>query len=95
MQINLYATLRQIAGTKLVQIELDQPMRVNAVLDELLRRHPQLRAQLMDEGGQLNGHIHLFVNRKDITYLTDGLQALLQPGDTLDIFPPVGGGSKR
>lgn len=93
MQINLYATFRQAAGTKSVQIDLEAAKPVQAVLDELVERYPGLRAHLLDGAGQLNGHVHLFVNRKDITYLPEGLSAVLQPGDMLDIFPPVGGGA--
>ncbi len=92
MQINLYATLRLAAGVKMVEMRFDNGPQVRTVLLELVERYPVLWGQLFDLDGQLYTCIHLFLNRKDITYLPDGLQTILKPEDTLDIFPALSGG---
>jgi molybdopterin synthase sulfur carrier subunit len=89
---HLYATLRQTAGQKSLTLELSQGSRVCDLLERVCVEKPALRAHLFDPEGKLFTHIHLFVNKRDITYLPDGLEHSLQAEDTLDIFPPVGGG---
>jgi len=90
--LNLYATFRQVAGVKSLTLDLPQASRVLDMLEALCIQHPAMRPQLFDVEGKLFGHIHLFINKRDITYLPDGLAHELFPQDTLDIFPPVGGG---
>ena len=93
MKINFYATFRLISGVKTLEMDLAPGGHILEILAEVVRRYPALRDHLLDEAGGLNGHIHLFVNSKDVSYLPDGLHAVLQSEDTLDLFPPVGGGS--
>jgi sulfur-carrier protein len=90
--INLYATFRQIAGVKSISLDLPPSSRVCDLLENLCLEYPALRAHLFDADGKPFGHIHLFVNKRDITYLPEGLEGQLHGQDTLDIFPPVGGG---
>ena len=63
------------------------------LVDELIARYPALRSHLLDDDGNLWRHVHVMVNGRDAPYLEHGMNTRLQPGDTLDIFPPVGGGS--
>ena len=93
MKINFYATLRLAAETKTLEIEISQGKRILDIVNEVVWLYPALRVHLLDEAGLLNGHIHIFVNSKDVTYLPDGMNSILQPEDTIDLFPPVGGGS--
>lgn len=90
--INLYATFRQVAGVKSVSLDLPQSSRVCDLLESLCLQLPALRAQLFDSDGKVYAHIHLFINKRDITFLPEGLEVQLHGQDTLDIFPPVGGG---
>ena len=92
MQINLYATLRLAAGSKRVEVPVEKGAQILTVLLNLVEGCPGLRVQLFDQTGQLHNYIHLFVNHKDITCLSDGLQTVVQPNDTLDIFPALAGG---
>jgi MoaD family protein len=91
--INLYATLRQIAGVKSVSLDLPPSTPVCDLLESLCQQYSGLRAQLFDPEGKVFGHIHLFINKRDITYLPEGLKVQLHSQDTIDIFPPVGGGA--
>jgi molybdopterin synthase sulfur carrier subunit len=92
MQVNFYATLRQIVGGKTVELPLPAGSTAQDLIDALIARFPALRDQLLDEHGQLYQHVHLFVNGRDAEYLDGGLRAVLSPTDTVNIFPPVGGG---
>lgn len=92
MQVNFYATLRQIVGSKTIELPLPAGSTAQDLLDALMARFPALRDQLLDEHGRLYPHVHLFVNGRDAEYLEGGLQAVLSPTDTVNIFPPVGGG---
>jgi MoaD family protein len=88
----LYATLRQAVGTRAVELPDGHGQTVWRVVHELLTRHPALRPHLLDAEGNLWRHVHVMVNGRDAPYLERGLDTVLQPGDTVDIFPPVGGG---
>jgi sulfur-carrier protein len=92
VQINLFATLRQVVGGKTVELETPEGLTVQELLDALLARFPALRSQLYDSEGTLYPHIHIFVNGRDAQYLAQGLDTALQPDDTVNLFPPVGGG---
>ena len=94
MKINFYAMYRQAVGGKTVDVPIPDGVTVRMLLDEIVRRYPALRTELLDENGKLYGHVHVFVNGRDAPFLAEGVDTHLQPGDTVDIFPPVGGGAK-
>ena len=48
--------------------------------------------RLLDEKGNLYSHVHIFVNGRDACYLEKEMDTVIQAEDTLNIFPPVGGG---
>ncbi len=93
MHVKLYATLRQIAGTRTVEIgDHEDGMTVWDVVHTLIERYPGLGPHILDENGQLWRHVHVMVNGRDAPYLEQGLDTRLDPNDTLDVFPPTGGG---
>ncbi len=91
MKINFYATLRPVVGGKTVELPATG-MTVQGMIEALLARYPDLRPQLCDANGALYPHIHIFINGRDAQYLENGLRSVLGPEDTVNIFPPVGGG---
>ena len=93
MRVVFYATLRQVVGGRIVELHDADGRTVWGLVDELIARYPALRPHLLDQEGKLWRHVHVMVNGRDAPYLEHGLDTRLQPGDTLDIFPPVGGGS--
>lgn len=95
MKINFYATLRQIVGGKTVALPFERAVTVRQMIGELLARYPDLRPQLYDASGHLYPHVHVFINGRDAQYLDNGLDTPIEPGDTVNIFPPVGGGGHR
>ena len=91
IEARLYATLRAIAGGKSVTFER-QPDTVGAALEELSTRFPDLRPGLLDEDGAVRPFVAVMVDGRDIRHL-QGLDTPLEEDATLDIFPPVAGGS--
>ena len=92
MEVSFYATLRQLIGTKTVDLPLPGGSTVQLLLDAVVERYPAMREELFDERGELYGHVHVFINGKDAPYLENGLATVLTSQDKIDIFPPVAGG---
>ena len=92
MRVGFYATLRQIVGTKTVDFDLQYGSTVSQLLDEIIRRYPAMCSELLDENGILHGHVHVNINGRNVPFLVNGLDTILSPGDTISIFPAVGGG---
>lgn len=92
MEVCFYATLRQVVGTRAVELPLPEGSTVHQLLDAVVERYPALRDELFDEHGELYGHVHVFINGKDAPYLDHGLETVLTSHDKIDIFPPVAGG---
>lgn len=92
MNINFYATLRPITGGKLVELDLPIGVTVRQMLETVFGRYPLLREKLMAADGALLPHVHVFINGRDVEYLPDDLETVIQQTDKLDIFPAVGGG---
>jgi molybdopterin synthase sulfur carrier subunit len=92
MNVNFYATLREITGKKTVTLDLADGVTVREMLDEVFEQFPPLREKLMTPENALHGHVHIFVNGRDVPYLADVLETRISHTDKLDIFPAVGGG---
>ncbi len=92
MQVNFYATLRPIVGSRTVEFDLGENITVKQLVDVVVTRFPRLREELLNADGNLYPHVHVFVNGRDAPYLPNGVETLIQPGDTIDIFPAVAGG---
>jgi molybdopterin synthase sulfur carrier subunit len=92
MKVNFYATLRDITGQKTVDIDIPENATVRQLVDAIVRRYPLLRDKLIDENDDLWGFIHIFINGRDAPFLDDELETVINPVDTISIFPAVGGG---
>jgi len=86
-RVNLYATLRDLAGTKTLEVPGET---VGEVIARLAERWPELGTEILDGGAVREGY-SVFVNGRDVRYL-EGLDTPLSPEDELDLFPPVAGG---
>jgi molybdopterin converting factor small subunit len=64
---------------------------VGEVFDDLIRRHPGLRDQLLTGDGEIHRHLNIFLNDDDIRYLGK-LDAKVADRDTLTLMPAVAGG---
>lgn len=92
MQINFYATLRQIVGRKTVEFDIPEGTTVRYLLDEIIQAYPLIKRELFDKNGELYGHVHVLINGRDVPYLENRLDSILKQDDTINIFPAIGGG---
>lgn len=92
IHLRLYATLRTAAEGKVLDVDLPPPVSVTDVLHAASALKPKLGDEFWDENGELRDYIKVFVNGRQSLYLPDGLETLLNENDSLDVFPPVGGG---
>jgi molybdopterin synthase sulfur carrier subunit len=92
MKINFYATLRPIVGQKTIEFDLPEDVTVDQMVEIVVTRYPPLRAELLNDKGELWPHVHVFVNGRDAPYLLSAMDTVVSPGDKVDIFPAVGGG---
>ena len=91
MQVKLYASLRQAAGIKMMDIELGTRTTINEVLLEVTHRYSALDEFIWKEDGGLSEHAHVFINSENINHLA-GLETIVTETDKVDIFPPLVGG---
>ena len=91
MNINFYATLRLITGKKTLVVDLPEGVSVREILEACFQQFPALRKELMKDN-ELLGHVHVFVNGRDVPYLEHVLETPVTSADKVDIFPAVGGG---
>lgn len=91
MQVKLYASLRQAAGVKMIDLEIHPDSTLREVLAEVTKRHPVLVEYIWKESGELSEHAHIFINGENVRHLA-GLDTLITPDDHVDIFPPLVGG---
>ncbi len=92
MKVNFYATLRQIIGQKTVELDLPEGTTAIELVEAVMEQYPRMRPELVDENGDLHGHIHVFVNGRDAPFLENQMDTVVNSTDKIDIFPPVGGG---
>jgi sulfur-carrier protein len=92
MKVNFFATLRPIVGSKSVEFEQIEGLTVRQLVQQVIHRYPALRRQLLNEQGELYPHVHVFVNGRDAPYLENGMDTVLAPTDTVNVFPAVAGG---
>lgn len=64
---------------------------VGGAIDELGRRFPGFREQVLDPEGGLHRYVNVYVNDEDARYL-DKLETRLSDGDTVSLLPSVAGG---
>ena len=91
MQVKLYASLRQAAGTKMMDVEVKIDTTIREVLREVTRRYPVLEKFIWKGEDELSEVVHVFINGENIRHLA-GLDTHLKEEDHVDIFPPVVGG---
>lgn len=93
MNVRFHATLRQAVGGKHVDVDWREGLTVWDFVLHAIERYPALGPQLLDADGKLARHVHVMVNGRDAPYLDRGLDTPLLESDSIDVFPPVGGGA--
>ncbi len=91
MKVKIFATLRQLVGAKEIEVGLEDGDTVGSVIARLVADYPALGEHILDDEGNLEAYINVFVNGRSTRFL-DGLDTSLIEDDVLAIFPPVAGG---
>ena len=65
---------------------------VGEVLQALVEKHPETKAQLFSESNELNRFVNVYLNDEDVRVL-DGLETAVKDSDTVMILPAMAGGS--
>ena len=66
---------------------------VRDLLDDLTGRYPAIRGHLLDENGELNRFVNVYVNNEDVR-LGNGLDTGVANDATVIVLPAMAGGSR-
>jgi len=89
--VRLYASLRELAGERDIEVALPDGAVVRDILNRLGELRPILAERLLDEDGNIPRSVNVFVNGRDIRDLS-GLDTPVTPDDEVTILPPAAGG---
>ena len=92
MKVNFYGIYRPIVGGKSIEFDSDQGVSVQQLIEAIATRFPIMRAEMLNEHGQLYAHLPLFVNGRNARLLRDGLDTQLTADDVVSIFSPLASG---
>ncbi|MBI5964326.1 MAG: MoaD/ThiS family protein [Chloroflexi bacterium] len=92
MKVNFFATLRDIAGGKTVELDVNHGITAKELLDAIIERFPLMKKELLNADGRMYGHVHFFINGRDVQFMDDQFQTKIMQEDTVNVFPAVGGG---
>ena len=92
MKVNFFATLRDIAGGKIVEFNVDHGVTAQELLNTIVVRFPLMKKELLNEHGEMYGHVHFFINGRDVQFTDEKFQTRITQDDTVNVFPAVGGG---
>jgi molybdopterin synthase sulfur carrier subunit len=92
VRVKFFTSLREITGKKEEEIQSPRTIRVKELLASLSEKYGrEFTDYLYDERGKVRTYIQILVNGRGINVL-QGFETELEEGDTIAIFPPVGGG---
>ena len=87
-RVRIPPTLRaEVGGVRELEANGDT---VGDVLDDLVERHPALRAQLFQNGG-LASFVNVYLGGEDVRTL-DGLETRVRESSTVILLPAMAGG---
>ena len=92
MKVNFFATLRYIAGGKVVEFDVDHGVTAQELMDAIITKFPLMKKELLNEKGEMHGHVHFFINGRDVQFTDEKFQTKIMQEDTVNVFPAVGGG---
>ncbi len=92
MKVNFFATLRDIAGGKTVEFDVAYGVTARELLDAIVTRFPPMRKELLNEHGEMYGHVHFFINGRDVQFTENQFDTRIEQQDVVNVFPAVGGG---
>ena len=91
MQVHIPTPLRAYTGQQ-ATVAVDGET-VQAALDQLVTKNPELKRHLYSEEGKLRAFVNLYLNDEDVRYLPKKEATAVKPGDALSIIPSIAGGA--
>jgi len=92
IQVKFFTTLREITGKKEEEVKSSSTITIKELLTQLSKKHgAEFTDYIYDEKGDVRIYIQILINGRSINVF-QGLETKLKEGDTVAIFPPVGGG---
>ncbi|MBE0512424.1 MAG: MoaD/ThiS family protein [Candidatus Bathyarchaeota archaeon] len=92
IKVRFFTSLREITGKKEDEIQSPSIFTVEELLAHLSKKYGrEFTEYLYDEKGKVRTYIQILINGRGIKAL-QGFETKLKEGDTVAIFPPVGGG---
>ncbi len=89
VQVNVTSVIQKtVGGQRAVTAEGGT---VAELIDDIERRYPGFRSQLVDDGGQLHRFVNVYLNDEDVRFL-QGAETALSEGDEVSILPALAGG---
>lgn len=92
VKVKYFALLRELAGKREEDVEVDEETRVEELLEKLSERYGERFRDYVYGVGEFNGLTLTFLLNGRNIELMDGFKTKLRDGDTLSILPPVVGG---
>jgi len=90
IQVRIPTPLRKFTGgSEAVDAE---GATITALVADLDRRYPGIKARICDDSGQVRRFVNLFVNGEDIRFLQH-LDTPVKDGDEVSIVPAIAGGA--
>lgn len=65
---------------------------VKEVIENLVKKYPELKPHILDQNGEVRRFVNLFLNDRDIRFL-GGVNAEVKDGDQLALIPAIAGGN--
>lgn len=91
LELRFFATFREAVGQKTVIREYDRDeITVGEVLEELEAEYDDLSGAFLEDG-EIRDMLMVLRNGQEVVH-GDGVNTILEDGDTLAVFPPVAGG---
>ena len=88
--VRFFATIREITGQK--ETSVVDASTLQDLLDQLASKQGTRFHQAVYGPEGLSNAVILLINGRHLEHLPEGLSTKLSPGDTVAIFPLVGGG---
>ena len=89
--VTLYATLRDMAGSQRIRGPFQPGGTRPDFIPAMASAYPPPPTPPGKGDGELSGEVHVFVQGRNVVWL-DGIDTVINPGDEIDLIPPVAGG---
>jgi len=89
--LKLFATLRDLTGTKEVDVNFEAGQTVRQLVASILDKHPTLGNAMLNDDGTLSGAVQILVHGRNIEWL-NGLDTTIREEDIISLIPPSAGG---